>query len=196
MVRSMDGDSPELVVKTRPNDLGENHPRPAGLGVLLEGGPGGLAPHRLVHQSSWDAPFGSVWVSPEGSLGGNCCRWDRGLLGFCMWAMYTPTPGGNPRVGFTFTCSRQPHSPPELLTDRLPDLCQDSRFEGVRQAVPIGHDLGQVLGKPVLFWYSSWVWESVLLVSRCVRVVRRRLVLRYPSTSLLCGFCIGSVRFL
>ena len=61
----------------------------------------------------------------------------------------------SPRVGFTFTCSRQPLSPPELLTDRLPDLCQDVRLEGVRQAVPTGHDLGQVLGKPVLFWYSS-----------------------------------------
>ena len=64
-----------------------------------------------------------------------------------------------------------------LIPDGLPDLCQDVRF--------IGLDLGQVLGKPVLFWYSSWVWESVLLVSRCVRVVLLRLVLRSPYTPVL-----------
>ena len=45
--------------------------------------------------------------------------------------------------------------------------------------------LGQTVRELVLFWYSSWVWESVLLVSRCVRVMLRRLVLRSPYTAVL-----------
>ena len=49
VVRSMDGDSPELVVKAKPAQRPGREPSPAsGPGVLLEGGPGGLAPHRLV----------------------------------------------------------------------------------------------------------------------------------------------------
>ena len=72
-----------------------------------------------------------------------------------------------------------------LIPDGLPNLCQDVRLEGVRQAVPTGQDLGQVLGKPVLFWYSSWVWEAVLLVCRCVRVVLLLLFLRSRYTPVL-----------
>ena len=48
---------------------------------LLERGSISLAPNRLGHQSSWEPSLGNVWVSPEGSLGGNCCRWDRGPRG-------------------------------------------------------------------------------------------------------------------
>ena len=131
-----------------------------------------------------EPPFGSVWVAQRGlwaviAVGGTGDSWGSGC-GPCIRLPLGGTPGsGSPSL------SRQPHPPPELLTERLPDLCQDVRFEGVRQAVTTGHDLDQVLGKPVLFWYSSWVWESVLLVSRCVRVMLRLLVLRSPYTPVL-----------
>ena len=159
----------------------------------LEGGSISLAPHRLVHQSSWDAPFGSVWVIAVGGTGDS---WGS-VCGPCI----TPTPGreppgsGSPSACDPISCTVR------LIPNGLPNLCQDVRLEGVRQAVPTGHDLGQVLGKPVLFWYSSWVWESVLLVSRCVGLCCGCSSCEAPT--LLCckgfavdlfGFCVGCVR--
>ena len=49
MVRSMDGDSPELVVEGQdgPTTWERTVPGQRAWGAL-EGGPGGLAPHRLV----------------------------------------------------------------------------------------------------------------------------------------------------
>ncbi len=97
-----------------------------------------------------------------------------------------------PRLSARFTASAAAANYTYIYTDD-PDATGREGFSLVRVREEDGREVGRAwveqrepkfvldpIGELVFFWYSSWVWGTVRVLRRCVRVMLLRLALRSP----------------